>query len=87
MLCLHTKKYKKIMKKHKKRGLTYPFFYVKLRISLKERRKTMNFMALIISIILISIILLVLVIMSIRMNSVYCVAGNELSSTFFARVS
>ena len=47
----------------------------------------MNFMALIISIILISIILLVLVIMSIRMNSVYCVAGNELSSEFFASVS
>ena len=36
----------------------------------------MNYMALIISIILISIILLVLVIMSIRMNSDICIAGN-----------
>ena len=44
----------------------------------------MNYMALIISIILISIILLVLVIMSIRMNSDICIAGNEASSIDFA---
>ena len=44
----------------------------------------MNYMALIISIILISIILLVLVIMSIRMNSDICIAGNEASSIEFA---
>lgn len=72
------------MKKNKKRGLTSFFFCAKLRISVKERRKTMNYMALIISIILISIILLVLVIMSIRMNSDICIAGNEASSIEFA---
>ena len=44
----------------------------------------MNYMALIISIILISIILLVLVIMSLRMNSDICIAGNETSSIEFA---
>ena len=44
----------------------------------------MNFMVLINSIIVISIILLVLVIMSIRMNSDICIAGNEASSIEFA---
>ena len=46
----------------------------------------MNFMALVISvlyILVISIILLVLVIMSLRLNSDICVAGNRASSIDF----
>ena len=64
--------------------MTIVFIYGTLRISLKERRKTMNFMVLINSIIVISIILLVLVISGLIMNSAYCVAGNETSLRGFS---
>ena len=64
--------------------MTIVFIYGTLRISLKERRKTMNFMVLINSIIVISIILLGLVISGLIMNSAYCVAGNETSLRGFS---
>lgn len=78
------KNYQKNIQKNTKNLLTSVFIYGTLRISLKERRKTMNVMVLISSIIVISIILLVLVISGLIKNSAYCVAGNETSSCGFS---
>ena len=78
------KNIQKNIQKNTKNLLTSFFNCGTLRISLKERRKTMNFMVLINSIIVISIILLVLVISELIMNSACCVAGNEVSSYGFS---
>ena len=78
------KNIQKNIQKNTKNLLTSFSNYGTLRISLKERRKTMNFMVLINSIIVISIILLVLVISGLIMNSAYCVAGNETSLRGFS---
>lgn len=52
---------------------------------LRKGENTMNFMAVIISILLISIILLILVIIGLIGNSACCVVGNEMSSKGFFR--